>query len=101
MSSGTFGSAFVANNSFNVNGGGWTSFDRFPRQVADVNGDGLADIIGFGQDAVFVSLGQSNGTFGSAFVASNSFNVNGGGWTSFDRFPRQVADVNGDGLADI
>ncbi len=101
MSSGTFGSAFVANNGFNVNNGGWTSFDRFPRQVADVNGDGLADIIGFGQNAVFVSLGQSNGTFGSAFIANNSFNVTGGGWTSFDRFPRQVADVNGDGLADI
>ncbi|MEH2062749.1 MAG: FG-GAP-like repeat-containing protein, partial [Nostoc sp.] len=71
-------------------------------QVADVNGDGLADIIGFGQDAVFVSLGQSNGTFSSeVVVANNSFNVNGGGWTSFDRFPRKVADVNGDGRADI
>ncbi|MCC5662011.1 FG-GAP-like repeat-containing protein [Nostoc sp. XA010] len=101
MSNGTFSSQFQANDGFNVNGGGWTSFDKYPRQLADVNGDGRADIVGFGEDAVFVSLGQSNGTFGSQFQANDGFNVNGGGWISFDKYPRQVADVNGDGRADI
>jgi hypothetical protein len=36
--------------------GGWTSADRFPRQLADVNGDGRADIVGFGDAGVWVAL---------------------------------------------
>ncbi|WP_292938618.1 hypothetical protein [Novosphingobium sp. 32-60-15] len=55
------GTPRVAN--FTVGAGGWSSQDRFPRQVADVNGDGLADIVGFGQAGALVSLGQANGTF--------------------------------------
>ncbi|OYX60725.1 MAG: hypothetical protein B7Y89_15345, partial [Novosphingobium sp. 32-60-15] len=55
------GAPRVAN--FTVGAGGWSSQDRFPRQVADVNGDGLADIVGFGQAGALVSLGQANGTF--------------------------------------
>ncbi|MBD2532847.1 VCBS repeat-containing protein [Nostoc flagelliforme FACHB-838] len=103
QSNGTFGEAFVAkNDDFTVNKGGWTSFDKYPRQLADINGDGRADIIGLANNAVYVSLGQSNGTFGEAFVAKNDdFTVNKGGWTSFDKYPRQLADVNGDGRADI
>jgi chitinase len=103
QSNGTFGSISVAkNDDFTVNKGGWTSFDKYPRQLADVNGDGRADIVGFGYDNVFVALGQSNGTFGSTSVAKNDdFTVNQGGWTSFDKYPRQLADVNGDGRADI
>ena len=102
-SNGTFGSAFVANNNgFTVSKGDWSSFDKYPRQVADVNGDGRADIIGFGYDKVLVSLGQSNGTFGQALIADNDgFTVSKGDWSSFDKYPRQVADVNGDGRADI
>jgi len=38
--------------------GGWSSYDRFPRELADINGDGLADIVGFGEDAVYTSLAQ-------------------------------------------
>jgi chitinase len=103
QSNGTFGQAFTGiNDNFTVNKGGWTSFDKYPRQLADVNGDGRADIVGFGYDNVFVALGQSNGTFGSTSVAKNDdFTVNQGGWTSFDKYPRQLADVNGDGRADI
>ncbi|NJO41205.1 MAG: calcium-binding protein [Cyanobacteria bacterium RU_5_0] len=101
QANGTFGSATVAHNGFNETLGGWNSFDRFPRQVADINGDGRADIVGFGQNAVYAALGQANGTFGTAFAAHDLFHETGGGWSSFDRFPRQVADVNGDGKADI
>ncbi|WP_179047153.1 FG-GAP-like repeat-containing protein [Nostoc sp. TCL26-01] len=96
-----FGEIIVANSGFNVNGGGWSSFDRYPRQVADVNGDGRADIIGFGIDTVYVGLGQADGTFGPGFAAIADFAPNNGGWTSFNSYPRQVADVNGDGRADI
>ncbi|MEH1900359.1 MAG: VCBS repeat-containing protein, partial [Nostoc sp.] len=103
QSNGTFGQAFVAlNNNFTVNDGGWTSFKQYPREVGDVNGDGRDDIVAFGADNVYVSLGQSNGTFGQAFVAlNNNFTVNDGGWTSFDQYPRQLGDVNGDGRDDI
>src|SRR5690606_7457192 len=35
--------------------GGWSDDDRYPRQVADVNGDGRADIVGFGEAGVYVA----------------------------------------------
>lgn len=83
--------------------GGWTSNDKYPRCLADVNGDGTADIVGFGGNGVFVALAHGDGTFGSPFLASRSFAASNasGGWTSNDRYPRRLADVNGDGRADI
>jgi hypothetical protein len=98
-----FGAHFVAkDDTFTVKKGGWSSFDLYPRQLGDVNGDGRDDIVGFGRDAVFVSLGQSDGTFGAHFVAKDdTFTVKKGGWSSFDLYPRQLGDVNGDGRDDI
>ncbi|MCC5603072.1 hypothetical protein, partial [Nostoc favosum] len=49
----------------------WINFGKYPHQFANVNGDDRTDIVGFGYDAIYVSLGQSNGTFGKAFVAIN------------------------------
>lgn len=83
---------------------GWTRNDLTPRKMADVNGDGRADIVGFKDDGVHVALGNPNGTFGPApFLASGEFGASSGagGWTSNDLYPREVADVNGDGRADI
>jgi hypothetical protein len=40
---------------------GWTSFNQYPRAVVDVNGDGMADIVGFGGDRVIVSLATGGG----------------------------------------
>ena len=101
QSDGTFGTAFTATDVFTHTKGGWTSNDRYPRHLADVNGDGRADIVGFGDHSVAVSLGQSDGTFGTAFTATDVFTHTKGGWTSNDRYPRHLADVNGDGRADI
>ena len=98
----TFAPIQIAHSGFTVNKGGWVSQDRYPRHVADVNGDGRDDIVGFGHNAVYVSLGQTDGTFPSHQIAySNNFTVNKGGWVSQDKYPRHVADVNGDGRADI
>lgn len=74
---------------------GWTNNKDFPRMLADINGDGLPDIVGFNQPNVTVSLNRGH-DFLSAFTAYNT----GGGWNSTDHI-RTTADVNGDGRADI
>ncbi|MBD2202462.1 VCBS repeat-containing protein [Calothrix sp. FACHB-1219] len=102
-SNGTFANPLIARSDiFTINDGGWSTQDRYPRQLADVNGDGRADIVGFGLDNVYVSLANSNGTFANPFIArADSFTVNDGGWLTQDSHFRQLADVNGDGRADI
>ncbi|MGY0794576.1 beta strand repeat-containing protein [Azospirillum argentinense] len=80
---------------------GWTNEDRTPRAVADVNGDGRVDIIGFSANGVLVSLGQADGTFATPLSAlPGQFGLNYG-WSSQNAGPRLVDDVNGDGRADI
>jgi hypothetical protein len=83
--------------------GSWTSFNDYPRVLADINGDGRADIVGFGNFGTLAALGQGNGTFGPTLQVSDNFGqtAGAGGWSSNDRFPRVLADVNGDGRADI
>ena len=95
--------AGIQNFGFLANGGGWTSENQYPRQLADVNGDGMADIVGFGADGAIVSLATGNGHFASpvAGISNFGFLAAGGGWTSQDQYPRELADVNGDGAADI
>ena len=82
-----------------VNAGNWTDSDKFPRFAADVNGDNRADIIGFGNDGVYVSL--SNGKEFSApakWLAQFSIAQS---WASQNITPRFIGDVNGDRKADI
>ncbi|MFW7378830.1 MAG: FG-GAP repeat domain-containing protein [Oligoflexus sp.] len=83
-----------------VQPGGWRRFEESPRQVADVNGDGRADVIGFGDEGVYVALSD-----GESFTAPElwlaDFATFQGNFASQSRKPRLVVDVNGDGLADI
>ncbi|WP_210316720.1 FG-GAP-like repeat-containing protein, partial [Bradyrhizobium sp. CIR3A] len=81
--------------------GGWSSDDLFKRELADVNGDGKADIVGFGQAGVFVSLATGSGHFGAPSFELAAFTPGAGGWSSDDLYKRELADVNGDGKADI
>ena len=83
--------------------GGWSSQDRFPRMMADVNGGGRADVVGFGNAGVLVSLADQDGGFGGVDLVLQDFGVApwAGGWSSQDRFPRMMADVNGNGRADV
>ena len=46
---------------FGPNAGGWSSDDTYPREVADVNGDGMADIVGFGDAGVWALSPQVAG----------------------------------------
>ncbi len=96
---GTFGSPILASTSFGASNG-WTSQDQYPRELADVTGNGRADIVAFASDGVYVSLSNGDGTFGSPILASTSFGANNG-WTSQTQYPRELADVTGNGKEDI
>ena len=101
---GSFGATTLATTAFGAaaHAGGWSSNDLYLRELADVNGDGKVDIVGFGRDGVYVSLGTGN-TFAAPTLATTAFGAGGhaGGWSSNDLYLRQLADVNGDGRADI
>ena len=56
---GTFKPVIADLHSFGTGAGGWSSEDTYPRHLADINNDGAADIVGFGQAGVYEAL--SNG----------------------------------------
>ncbi|RYJ02183.1 MAG: VCBS repeat-containing protein, partial [Acetobacteraceae bacterium] len=87
QSSSGFGPMALRSASFGAgaSAGGWASDDHFPRKLADVNGDGHADIVGFGDAGVYVSLADGSGGFGPMALSPAP----------------KLADVNGDGRADI
>jgi FG-GAP-like repeat len=76
---------------------GWVS-SRHLRLVADVNGDGAGDMVGFGNAGVHLGISNRDGTFGSFFAVANF------GWDQgwqIALHPRFVTDITGDGHADI
>jgi hypothetical protein len=89
-------------------GGLWTSNTVYPRMMADVNGDHKADIVGFGSVGVYVSLwNPTTHTFDSCPApwlleyGTKILPSGAGGWDDNIKFPRMMADVNGDNKADI
>jgi hypothetical protein len=98
---GTFQAGKTAIANFTPANGGWTNNDIYLRVLGDINGDGRADIVGFGEQEVVTALGQTDGTFGSPIIGlNNNFTRGDGGWGN-PAFPRYLGDVNGDGWADI
>jgi FG-GAP-like repeat len=79
--------------------GGW-DLVAHPRFVADVTGDRCSDLVGFGEDGVWVALGDGVGRFGPPSFVLADFGRTGGGWDS-TRHLRVPADLTGDGRADI
>jgi len=86
---------------FGANAGGWSSDDAYPRKLADVNGDSMADIVGFGSAGVYVSLASGGGHFAAPTFELAAFGASAGGWSSDETYPRELADFSGDGMADI
>jgi len=99
-----FGPPQFALSAFGPGAGGWSSQNRNPRLLADINTDGNADIVGFGADGVYVSLANGTGGFVAApmFADGTSFwGTQTGGWSSQDAYPREVAGAIGSTLAEI
>src|SRR4051812_31234941 len=98
---GIFAAPVSVLNAFTPGSGGWSSEDVYPRELADVNADGFADIVGFGQSNVQVALGNGNGTFQVPTGDIAAFAPGAGGWDTQNHYPRFLADINGDYAADI
>jgi len=73
-----------------------------PRMMADVNGDGRADIVGFGANDTWVSLSTGT-TFGTKTKWSSSFGYRdySTGANTSEIPKRFLTDMNGDGMADV
>src|SRR5262249_18355293 len=69
-------------SAFGTNAGGWSSNDTYPRTLADVNGGGMADIVGFSSAGVFESLATGGGAFAAPTFELAAFGVDAGGWSS-------------------
>ncbi|WP_198153651.1 tyrosinase family protein [Catenuloplanes japonicus] len=96
---GTFSPPKLVLPAFGFAAGGWRT-TRHIRILADITGDGRPDIVGFGEDGVWVALNDGGGGFGPARRVIDNFAIGAGGW-QLDRHPRLLADVTGDGRADI
>ncbi|MEU2339845.1 RICIN domain-containing protein [Streptomyces sp. NPDC013172] len=97
---GTFQPAQLVLNDFGT-AQGWAS-GKHLRFLADVTGDGTPDVVGFGDEGVWVSHNLGDGHFEQAQLVCRGFGYDrdAGGWR-VDRHPRFLADITGEGRVDI
>ncbi|MFJ9924212.1 FG-GAP-like repeat-containing protein [Streptomyces rubiginosohelvolus] len=97
---GTFEPAKLVLNDFGT-AQGWTS-KKHLRFLTDVTGDGNPDVIGFGDEGVWVAHNLGDGTFEQAQFVCRGFGHDdvAGAWR-IGRHPRFLADITGDGRLDI
>lgn len=96
---GGFSAPTRALENFGRDAGGWERAAH-PRFVADVTGDRRADLVGFGEDGVWVALGDGAGGFGPPSFVLTDFGRSGGGWDG-TRHVRLLADLTGANGMDI
>ncbi|MDH0863143.1 FG-GAP-like repeat-containing protein [Mitsuaria sp. GD03876] len=91
-----------------MSGSYWDSdASKNPRLLADVDGDGLPDLVGFNGSGMNVAI--SNGSsFGTSALWTSVFRTTASGtdifgntWYETTKTPRFFQDVNGDGYADV
>jgi hypothetical protein len=70
----------------------------YPTFPADVNGDGLPDLVRFAPDGVRAALWNGIG-FNASSIWTDEFKTSGS--TKLAKSPRRVADMNGDGFPDV
>ncbi|MGE7383963.1 FG-GAP-like repeat-containing protein [Streptomyces sp. NPDC004126] len=97
---GTFEPSELVLNDFGL-AQGWTG-KRHLRFLADVTGDGNPDIVGFGDEGVWVSHSRGDGRFEQARLVCGGFGYgdDAGAWR-VGRHPRFLADITGEGRLDI
>jgi hypothetical protein len=80
---------------------GWR-VESHVRLLADTTGEKRADVVGFGAKGVAVARSLGKGKFAVPELAIGNFGSSGaaGAWR-VDRHPRFLADITGDGRADI
>lgn len=100
LGDGTFARAELVLNDFGL-AQGWTGTKHL-RFLADVTGDGHPDIVGFGDEGVWVAHGRGDGRFDRAQLVCRGFGYgdDAGAWR-VGHHPRFLADVTGDGRVDI
>ena len=94
-----FRPVYNAIKDFGYEAGGWR-LDRHLRFLGDTTGDGLPDIVGFGESHVFIGVNQNNGTFAPVKSVIDDFCYSAGGWR-VDQHPRFIADLTGNGKVDV
>ena len=95
----TFGSA-VSSFQGTYDSGARDGVGHVAVDLADVNGDGRADLVTISGGTGYVYRGQADGTFGaSATSFAGTYQLALAGGEGFE--PVAVADVNGDGRADL
>ena len=94
----TFQDPKMAIRDFSYNAG-WR-VEKHIRFMADIRNTGRADIVGFGDMGVIVSLNNGTGSFANAKLAVANFGYNAGGWR-IEKHLRFLGDVYGTGLLDI
>jgi hypothetical protein len=94
---GTFATPQVGVGNFGYDQG-WRVAQHL-RSVADITGDGKADIVGTGNDGVLTAVSNGDGTFAAPRLVSDTFGSNQG-W-SIGLNPQYTADITGDKRADL